>query len=195
MKVGITGGIGSGKSYVCKLLKERGINVYDCDAAAKRLMRTSEKLKTELESLIGKEAYTDDGNLNKAVIAQFLLRSEENAKAIDNIVHPAVAEDFLLSGYDWMECAILFESGFNQLVDKTIVVTAPTDVRIERVMNRDNICEAKAREWIGRQWQQSEIVKRADFEITNDGVQSLDEQIDTLLNTHYYIYRQCNRQF
>ena len=195
MKVGITGGIGSGKSYVCKLLKERGINVYDCDAAAKRLMRTSEKLKIELESLIGKEAYTDDGNLNKAAIAQFLLRSEENAKAIDNIVHPAVAEDFLSSSYDWMECAILFESGFNQLVDKTIVVTAPTDVRIERVMNRDNISEAKAREWIGRQWEQSEIVKRADFEITNDGVQSLDEQIDTLLNTHYYIYRQCNRQF
>ena len=62
-------------------------------------------------------------------------------------------------------------------------------------MNRDNISEAKAREWIGRQWEQSEIVKRADFEITNDGVQSLDEQIDTLLNTHYYIYRQCNRQF
>ena len=64
-------------------------------------MRTSEKLKTELESLIGKEAYTADDNLNKAVIAQFLLRSEENAKAIDNIVHPAVAEDFLSSGYDW----------------------------------------------------------------------------------------------
>ena len=180
MKVGITGGIGSGKSYVCKLLKEHGINVYDCDAAAKRLMRTSEKLKIELKSLIGKEAYTDDDNLNKAVIAQFLLRSDENAKAIDNIVHPAVAEDFLSSGYDWMECAILFESGFNQLVDKTIVVTAPTDVRIERVMNRDNISEAKAREWIGRQWEQSEIVKRADFEITNDGVQSLDEQIDVV---------------
>jgi dephospho-CoA kinase len=157
-------------------------------------MRSSAVLQEKLKELVGAEVY-HDGQLVKPVMAAFLLASDENQKAVNSIVHPAVAEDFKSSGYDWMECAILFESGFNQLVDKTIVVTAPTDVRIERVMNRDNISEAKAREWIGRQWQQSEIVKRADFEITNDGVQSLDEQIDTLLNTHYYIYRQCNRQF
>jgi dephospho-CoA kinase len=194
MKIAVTGGIGSGKSFVCRQLAERGIRVYDCDAAAKRLMRSSAVLQEKLKELVGAEVY-HDGQLVKPVMAAFLLASDENQKAVNSIVHPAVAEDFKSSGYDWMECAILFESGFNQLVDKTIVVTAPTDVRIERVMNRDNISEAKAREWIGRQWEQSEIVKCADFEITNDGVQSLDEQLDTLLNTHYYIYRQCNRQF
>lgn len=181
MKVAITGGIGSGKSYVCKLLEQRGINVYDCDAAAKRLMRTSAKLKTELISIVGKEAYTAEGNLNKAAIAQFLLQSESNAEAIDNIVHPAVADDFLSSGYEWMECAILYESGFNRLVDKVIVVTAPLDIRISRIISRDKISKEKASNWIERQWSQDEIVRRADFVIVNDGIQSLDKQIDAVI--------------
>lgn len=181
MKVAITGGIGSGKSYVCKLLEQRGINVYDCDAAAKRLMRTSAKLKTELISIVGKEAYTAEGNLNKAAIAQFLLQSESNAEAIDNIVHPAVADDFLSSGYEWMECAILYESGFNRLVDKVIVVTAPLDIRISRITSRDKISKEKASNWIERQWSQDEIVRRADFVIVNDGIQSLDKQIDAVI--------------
>lgn len=181
MKVAITGGIGSGKSYVCKLLEQRGINVYDCDAAAKRLMRTSAKLKTELISIVGKEAYTAEGNLNKAAIAQFLLQSESNAETIDNIVHPAVADDFLSSGYEWMECAILYESGFNRLVDKVIVVTAPLDIRISRITSRDKISKEKASNWIERQWSQDEIVRRADFVIVNDGIQSLDKQIDAVI--------------
>ena len=181
MKVAITGGIGSGKSYVCKLLEQRGINVYDCDGAAKRLMRTSAKLKTELISIVGKEAYTAEGNLNKAAIAQFLLQSESNAEAIDNIVHPAVADDFLSSGYEWMECAILYESGFNRLVDKVIVVTAPLDIRISRITSRDKISKEKASNWIERQWSQDEIVRRADFVIVNDGIQSLDKQIDAVI--------------
>lgn len=181
MKVAITGGIGSGKSYVCKLLEQRGINVYDCDAAAKRLMRTSPKLKTELISIVGKEAYTAEGNLNKAAIAQFLLQSESNAEAIDNIVHPAVADDFLSSGYEWMECAILYESGFNRFVDKVIVVTAPLDTRISRITSRDKISKEKASNWIERQWSQDEIVRRADFVIVNDGIQSLDKQIDAVI--------------
>ena len=110
MKIGITGGIGSGKSYVCKRLEARGIQVYDCDSAAKRLIRTSPDIHDRLASLIGPEVWTD-GQLNKAVMAQFLLASEENAKAIDAIVHPAVFRDFEQSGLQWMESAILYESG------------------------------------------------------------------------------------
>lgn len=181
MKIGITGGIGSGKSHVCRLLASRGIMVYDCDAAAKRLMRTSAILKKQLVQLIGPDTYFPDGELNKAVVARFLLASEDNAHAIDAIVHPAVFRDFELSGMEWMESAILYESGIDRLVDRVVVVTAPEDVRICRIVQRDGITPEKAREWIGRQWPQDLIRQRADYEIVNDGESPLDSQIEKIL--------------
>lgn len=180
MRIALTGGIGSGKSYVCRLLEQRGISIYDCDAAAKRLMRTSTALQRQLQALVGEEVYAD-GQLDKAMMAQFLLASEDNAKAINDIVHPAVAADFLGSGYLWMECAILFESGFDRLVDRTICVAAPQEVRIRRVMQRDGISREKALEWMGRQWPQEDVVRRADYCIINDGAEPLEVQIDTIL--------------
>ncbi|MBP3842649.1 MAG: dephospho-CoA kinase [Prevotella sp.] len=197
MKTGITGGIGSGKSYVCKLLAERGITVYDCDSAAKRLMRTSADLRQQLMSLIGPDAYLpvvshsagqDKWQLNKAAVAQFLLASEANAHAIDAVVHPAVFRDFEESGLQWMESAILFESGINRLVDCVIAVTAPEEIRIQRIMQRDGISREKAKEWMGRQWPQEEVRRRADFEIINDGTTDLNQQINLILE-------QCNKQF
>lgn len=181
MKTAITGGIGSGKSYVCQRLALRGINIYDCDAAAKRLMRTSPLLRQQLTDLIGPDTYHADGTLNKAAVAAFLLASESHAKAIDSVVHPAVALDFEQSGLQWMECAILFESGFDRLVDRVVVVTADTDVRIRRIMQRDNISEAKARQWIARQWAQEEVVRRADYVIRNNGNDDIDSQIERLV--------------
>ena len=181
MKIGITGGIGSGKSYICLQLKERGIQVYDCDAAAKRLIRTSPEIKRKLTNLVGTDAYID-GKLNKAAIAQFLLRSEANAKAIDNIVHPAVFQDFEESGMQWMESAIMYESGIYRLVDKVIVVTAPQEVRIQRVMQRDHISRNEVLQWMQRQWPQEKIVKRADYEIINDGIADINTQIDNIIN-------------
>ena len=174
MKVGITGGIGSGKSYVCQLLKARGIEVYDCDQAAKRIIRTSEKVRQQLLQLIG--------SLEKTDIARFLLESEANAKKIDAIVHPAVFRDFEESGYQWMESAILYESGANKLVDRVIVVTAPEEVRIQRVMQRDSITREKALQWMQRQWPQSELLRRADYEIINDGHTDLNERLNKILN-------------
>lgn len=180
MKIGITGGIGSGKSYVCQRLKAHGIDVYDCDAAAKRLIRTSTTIRQQLTALIGPEVYIGD-QLDKAVVAHFLLESEANAKAIDQIVHPAVFRDFEESGMEWMESAILYESGINQLVDRVIVVTAPEEVRIQRVMQRDGISREKTLQWIQRQWPQEEVRQRADYEIINDGKVDIDEQIARLL--------------
>lgn len=173
MKTGVTGGIGSGKSYVCRLLALRGIEVYDCDAAAKRLMRTSPDIQKMLTELIG--------STEKADIAQFLLQDEANAKAIDAIVHPAVFRDFEESGIEWMESAIMYESGIYQLVDRVIVVTAPDELRIQRVMQRDGISREKVLQWMARQWPQEEVRQRADFEIVNDGVASLNEQLEELL--------------
>ena len=172
IKIGITGGIGSGKSYVCRLLKRRGIEVYDCDAAAKRLIRTSTRLRQQLKELIG--------SLQKADISRFLLASEENQQAVNAIVHPAVFQDFEESGMQWMESAILYESGADKLVDKVVVVTAPEDVRIQRVMSRDGITREKALQWIARQWPQEQVKDRANYEIVNDGAADLDAQIEKL---------------
>ena len=180
MKIGITGGIGSGKSYVCQRLAQRGIQVYDCDAAAKRLIRTSPIIYKELTALIGPDTYID-GQLNKAAVTQFLLQSEEHAKAIDAIVHPAVFKDFEESGMEWMESAIMYESGINRLVDKIIVVTAPREVRIQRVMQRDHISRAKVIQWMSRQWSQQKVKRLADYEIINDGKADIDQQLDDFL--------------
>jgi dephospho-CoA kinase len=173
MKIGITGGIGSGKSYICQLLKARGIEIYDCDQAAKRIIRTSDDVRQQLLQLIG--------SLEKADIARFLLESESNAKKIDAIVHPAVFRDFEESGYQWMESAILYESGISNLVDRVIVVTAPEEVRIKRVMQRDGISREKVLQWMKRQWPQEELRHRADYEIINDGQTDLNKQIDNIL--------------
>ena len=175
MKFGITGGIGSGKSYVCKRLQKYGITVYDCDAAAKRLIRTSPTLQQQIVSLVG--------SLDKAAMSRFLLASESNQQAMNAIVHPAVFRDFEESGMQWMESAILFESGASRLVDKTVVVTAPQEVRIQRVMQRDGITREKTLQWLMRQWPQEKVKACADFEIINDGLIDLDEQIERLLKT------------
>lgn len=181
MKIAITGGIGAGKSFVCRKLEKRGIQIFDCDAAAKQLMRTDEQLQKQLVALIGPDTFLD-GQLNKAVVAQFLLQSSSHAHAIDSIVHPAVAQYFKDSGLQWMECAILYESGFDRLVDRVIVVTAPQSVRLQRVMLRDHISEAKAIQWIHHQWSQEQLLAHADYEIVNDGMADIDKQIEKLLH-------------
>lgn len=179
-KVAITGGIGSGKSYVCQLMEHRGIHVYNCDNAAKRIMASSEKIQSDLIKVVGNDVVLN-GHINKAVLSSFLLESESNALKINNIVHPMVADDFINSGYSWMECAILFSSGFDRLVDKTVCVTAPLDVRLDRIVRRDGISRQKALEWIHRQMPQDKMVALCDYEIVNDGTICLDSQIDSIL--------------
>lgn len=184
MLTAITGGIGSGKSYVCRILESRGISVYDCDAAAKRLMRTSEKLQQELRQLVGQDVYTSDGQLQKRVLADFLLASEANKLALNDVIHPAVAEDFLSSGMTWLESAILFESGFDRRIrfDRIVCVSAPRDVRIQRIMRRDNITAEKAAEWIDTQMAQEEVERRSHFVIVNDGKSDIEQQVDNMLS-------------
>src|SRR5574344_159826 len=180
MKIGITGGIGSGKSYVCKYLKKRGIDIYDCDSAAKRLIRTSDVIHNSLISMVGNDVFVD-GTLNKPVLAKFLLMSEDNAKKVNEIVHPEVARDFFSSGYKWMECAILFESGFDRFVDYKILVSAPEETRIKRVMVRDGLSYDGVLEWMNRQWSEERVRKMCDYEIINDGIADIEQQIDVLL--------------
>ena len=181
--IAITGGIGSGKSYVCQLLEKHGIKVYDCDAAAKRLMRTSATLRQQLRQLVGPQVYRGC-ILQKRVLAEFLLASEANKQAVNEIVHPAVARDFIESDYQWLESAILFDSGFHRRVPFSFVVcvSAPEAVRVQRIMARDGISEAKALEWIHRQMPQEQVEGLSNFVIQNDGVVPLEPQVDHLIH-------------
>jgi dephospho-CoA kinase len=182
-KIAITGGIGVGKSYVCSLLEIRGIHVYDCDAAAKRLIAQNKSLQAKLNILLGKDVFVN-GIFNKQALAQFLLESDANRIAVNDIIHPAVAEDFMSSGYNWLESAILFDSGFNMRIpfDRIICVTAPKEVRLSRIMQRDNISRDRALEWISKQLPQDEVLNMSDFEIINDGIADIDEQLNRILS-------------
>ena len=184
MKIAITGGIGSGKSYVCRILEKQGIKVYDCDAEAKRLMRTDAELQAGLKKLVGKEVYSADGILQKPVLAQFILTSEANKQAVNDVVHPAVARDFEQSDCEWMESAILFDSGFDRRThfDKVVCVSAPVAVRLQRIMQRDHISQEKAQQWIDAVMPQEELIARSDYEIVNDGVRDVEAQVVHLLN-------------
>ena len=184
MKIAITGGIGSGKSFVCRVLGEHGVEVYDCDAAAKRLMRHDANLQVALRQLVGAEVYDASGNLQKPVLAKFLLASEQHKQAVNDVVHPVVARDFEQSGFDWIECAILFDSGFvhRTHIDKVLCVTAPLEVRIRRVMSRDHISREKTLQWVGAQMPQEEVLAKSDYEIVNDGVEDVGAQVAKLLD-------------
>lgn len=141
-KVGVTGGIGSGKSTVCRLFAERGVAVYDSDTQAKRLMEESEALRAALVGAFGEECYAD-GRLNRRYLAARVFGDAAALARLNALVHPAVREDFRAwaerqSGpYVILESAILFEAGFENEVDTTLAVLAPAEERIKRCMERD----------------------------------------------------------
>ena len=181
-RIAITGGIGSGKSYVCKLLADRGVKVYDCDAAAKRIMATDTALQANLNAVVGEEVFID-GILQNPILAKFLLASEANKQAVNDVVHPAVAADFIASNYKWLESAILFDAKFNERInfDYIVCVIAPEDVRIERIAQRDGISHKQALQWIKRQMPQEEMAQKSNFIIINDGTSDLSAAIMSLL--------------
>lgn len=184
MIVAITGGIGSGKSFVSNRLIKFGIKVYDSDSAAKRLLRTSTELQHAVSALIGKDIIKN-GILQKQLLSEYLLLNKTNANKLNNIIHPAVANDFEQSDYKWIETAILFSSGFiNRIhIDKVVCVTAPQNLRIERIMNRNSVNKETALKWINSQMSQNDIISKSDFIIINDSMHELDSQIITLLKT------------
>ena len=130
---------------------------------------------------MGKEAYQNDV-LNKALLAKFLLASPQNA--LNEIVHPAVAKDFENSGLEWIESAILYDSGFDKRIDIDFVVcvSAPLETRISRIMQRDNITQEAALQWITKQLNQDEVIAKADFELVNDGIRDVEIQLNEILS-------------
>lgn len=187
VRIGLTGGIGCGKSYVARLLEKRGIPVYDSDSEAKRLSDSSVDIRNRLIALTGIGNLYADGMLNRKLLAEYLFESKENARAVENIIHPVVKADFInwaanqKASISAIESAILFESGFTDVVDYIVVVDAPMELRIDRCVNRDSTTKERVLERIAAQMSQEEKCALADFVIFNDNVSDLDKQIDALL--------------
>jgi len=188
LKIGITGGIGSGKSFVCHLMNFMGnIPIYPCDEEAKRLNVENPVIRREFIKLMGKEVYHKDGSLNKSVVIDYLFSSRNHANKINSIVHPIVLKDF----HKWverqksdivvLEAALLFEAKYQNSLDYTVLVTAPEELRIRRILKRDNITIEAAKSRIQLQSTDEEKKKLADFIIVNDEQTPLEEQIKKLL--------------
>ena len=172
----ITGGIGSGKSFYCRQLEQAGYPIFYCDDEAKRIIRTSCEVRDALTALVGAAVYDAEGRLQKPVLAAYICRGREFAAQVDAIVHPRVAEAFREWAVEqsarcehvFMECALLYESGFEHLVDKVILVTASQETRVRRVMARDGVTREKALAWMALQMPEAEKVKRADHVVTSE---------------------------
>ena len=187
VRIGLTGGIGCGKSYVARLLEKRGIPVYDSDSEAKRLSDSSVDIRNRLIALTGIGNLYADGMLNRKLLAEFLFASNDNARAVENIIHPVVKADFInwaanqTASISAIESAILFESGFTDVVDYIVVVDAPMELRIDRCVNRDSTTKERVLERMAVQMSQEEKCALADFVIFNDNVSDLEQQIDNML--------------
>ncbi len=190
LKIGITGGIGAGKSIICNIFKVLGVPVYNADQEAKNIMHKSKEVRSSLVTEFGEAVYTDKGELDRKFLAAQVFGSEERLKILNGIVHPAVikdAEDWAEQqqfAYSLKEAALLFESGSYTKLDYTILVTAPEDVRIARVVGRDYITAEQVKERISKQMTDEEKVVLADFVIINDGVQALLPQV-LALHTYF----------
>jgi len=172
MIVGLTGGIGSGKSTVARMFKELGVPVYDSDKEAKRLMGTSQEVKTAIMDLLGADSYTENG-LNRPYIAKKVFNNSELLEKLNKIVHPVVRKHFLdwaksqESPYVIQETALIFENNAQDNYDYTILVTAPFETRIQRVMDRDKVTEQAVVDRMKNQLDDEKKLEFADFSLEN----------------------------
>ena len=182
MVVGLTGGIGSGKSTIAKEFAALGIAVFNSDEQAKALIATDTQVKERIIAAFGEEAY-QNGEYNRAYIAQIVFNNSEKLAILNGIVHPALAEYFKqwakkqTSPYVLKEAAILFESGSYKDCDYIITVTAPEEVRIARVMARDHCTEAQVRARMAQQWSDAQRIALSDAVIENVDLESAKEQV------------------
>lgn len=183
LEVGITGGIGSGKSTVAGLFRCLGIAIYDADSHAKRLMTTDGNLVRQIREEFGELSYSAEGQLNRAYLASSVFSNPEKVKRLNKLVHPAVAADYRhwqaeQSGpYSLKEAALLLQAAAAPFAGKVIVVTAPEKIRISRVMQRDRRTEQETRDIMNRQLSESDMLTRADHVINNDGREALIPQV------------------
>lgn len=196
IKIGITGGIGSGKSVVSRLLEVMGVPVYISDVESKRLTDTDIVIRQELCALLGDDVY-QDGTLNRPLVASYLFGHADHAQKINGIIHPRVKQDFRrwVLAHDYfpvlgMESAILIESGFVAEIDTLVMVYAPLEVRVQRAVKRDCSSRELIMKRIQSQMSDEEKRQQANFVIVNDGKTPLIPQVLELIsflskNIHY----------
>lgn len=187
LKIGITGGIGSGKTTVCRIFAEMDIPVYYADDRAKELMVNNLEVVTKLKALFGKNAYLNDGSLNRQHISNIVFSNKEMLEKLNAIVHPAVHEDGIAwqkaqknVPYTLKEAALLFEAGSYKALDKMITVFAPKEIRLERVVARDQTTRAAVEARMDKQMDDLKKMHLADYVIFNDGKHPLIPQIHRL---------------
>lgn len=194
IKVGITGGIGSGKSIICELFRLHEISIYDADTEAKKLNDTSPIIRSKLIALFGEELYAD-GSLNRSLFASLIFGNQKKVAAVNAIIHPVLANHF----NKWclhqenqpivmIEAALLYEAGFNHYLDKIITVYSPEEMRLTRVAKRDHISHEGIRKRMKHQMLEDEKMRLADYVILNDGTTSLIKQSATILDDLIRIY-------
>lgn len=191
LKIGITGGIGSGKTTACKIFSHLGIPVYYADIAAKILMEQDEKLILNLRRTFGDSIYDECDLLNKKLFGEIIFNDPEAMKTANSFIHPAVRNDFekwmhknSAAPYVMEEAAILFESGADKNLDYVILVSAPEELRFKRVMLRDQITEDYVKKISGTQMSEEEKKQKADFSIVNDDSQLITPQV-LHLHSHF----------
>lgn len=195
LKVGITGGIGTGKSFVADIFSILGIPVYEADRRAKELTEENPRLKKQIVDLLGTQAYTPEGKYNRIYISQLIFKDADLKRALEALIHPEVLND----GKDWFkrqeeqgypyclkEAALLYESGSDRELDKIIVVDAPLELRIRRLIKRDRLSEEEIMSRVGQQWDQEIKKEKADFIILNDGLHPVIPQV---LGIHHQLMR------
>lgn len=193
LTIGITGGIGSGKSTVCKIFQILGIPVFNADVESRNILKNDELVKKEIKNLLGSLSYNSDNTPDRKFIASQVFADEKLLTQLNKILHPVVLNNFKIwrnshskELYIIKEAAILFESGSNKEMDFVIVVTSPLEMRIQRVMKRDTISRQLVEARISKQYPQEKLIELSDWEIKNNGydlvisqVLALDQKIHT----------------
>ena len=180
--IGLTGGIGSGKSTVLELFKILGVKTYSADESAKKLVNTDPNLINLIKSSFGNNIY-DKGSLNTRKLSKIVFEDTEKLKLLNSIIHPAVARDFKLflnsinEDYIVKEAAIIFETKSENNYDKIIFIQSPLEIRIERVIMRDNISREEVMKRINNQLDENLIIDKCDYVISNENKEDLEDKV------------------
>ncbi|MFI3314593.1 MAG: dephospho-CoA kinase [Rikenellaceae bacterium] len=191
MVIGITGGIGSGKSTICRALGAMGFTIYDCDFWASFLMNSDASVINQIKSHFSDQIYSADGVLDRRLLASKVFNDTAQLKILESIVHTALfthLEGFISQNRDKIvivESAILFESGFNKIIDKVITISAPESLRIDRAMSRDCATRAQIKERVAKQMSDAQREKLADFTIICDDYRSVIVPILDIIDTKF----------
>ncbi len=185
--VGITGGIGSGKTFICNILEKMGYPVFYSDTVSKNLLVSDNEIVSEIKNLLGRESYYSDGTANKKFIADQIFNDETKLSRMNKIMHPAVRKAFKKfsenqnSPLIFNEAAILFETDAYKQFDKTILITAPKTVKIKRVQKRDNLSKELVEARMSKQWEDAQKIPLADYVINNGESDMILPQINKVI--------------